>query len=123
MTNHLTRRQREVLQLLTHGKSNKEIARALGIAEATTKIHMAALVRALGVRNRTEAAFKAGINGELTWENRDDQEGDAASAAAWFSVWAATVAAPNKYLAKNNKTGTGDKAINLATRHLAHAAR
>ena len=127
MTNHLTRRQREVLQLLTHGKSNKEIARALGIAEATTKIHMAALVRALGVRNRTEAAFKAGINGELTWENRDDQEGDAASAAAGaaarFSVWAATVAAPNKYLAKNNKTGTGDKAINLATRHLAHAAR
>ena len=101
MTNHLTRRQQEVLQLLTHGKSNKEIARALGIAEATTKIHMAALVRALGVRNRTEAAFKAGINGELTWENRDDQEGDAASDAAWaaarFSVWAATVAAPNKY--------------------------
>ena len=48
MTNHLTRRQREVLQLLTHGKSNKEIARALSIAEATTKIHMAALVRALG---------------------------------------------------------------------------
>src|SRR5207342_1327912 len=37
MTNHLTRRQQEVLQLLTHGKSNKEIARALGIAEATTK--------------------------------------------------------------------------------------
>ena len=73
MTNHLTRRQREVLQLLTHGKSNKEIARALSIAEATTKIHMAALVRALGVRNRTEAAFKAGINGELTWENRDDK--------------------------------------------------
>ena len=82
MTNHLTRRQREVLQLLTHGKSNKEIARLLGIAEATTKIHMAALVRALGVRNRTEAAFKAGINGELTWENHDDQEEDAASAAA-----------------------------------------
>ena len=56
----LTARQREVLSLLTRGKSNKEIARLLGIAEATTKIHMAALVRALGVRNRTEAAFKAG---------------------------------------------------------------
>ena len=73
MTNHLTRRQREVLQLLTHGKSNKEIARLLGIAEATTKIHMAALVRALGVRNRTEAAFKAGINGELVLEKSDDK--------------------------------------------------
>ncbi len=56
----LTARQREVLFLLAHGKSNKEIARALHIAEATTKIHLASLLRALGARNRTEAAFKAG---------------------------------------------------------------
>ncbi len=56
----LTKRQREVLSLLAGGKSNKEIARVLDIAEATTKIHTAALLRALGVRNRTEAAFKAG---------------------------------------------------------------
>jgi DNA-binding NarL/FixJ family response regulator len=55
----LTKRQREVLKLLASGLSNKEIARALDIAEATTKIHMAALLRVLGVRNRTEAAFKA----------------------------------------------------------------
>jgi DNA-binding NarL/FixJ family response regulator len=55
----LTKRQREVLTLLARGLSNKEIARALDIAEATTKIHMAALLRAPGVRNRTEAAFKA----------------------------------------------------------------
>ena len=55
----LTKRQREVLSLLAQGLSNKEIARALVIAEATTKIHMAALLRGLGVRNRTEAAFKA----------------------------------------------------------------
>ena len=56
----LTKRQREVLQLLVRGMSNKEIARALEIAEATTKIHMAALLRALGARNRTEAAHIAG---------------------------------------------------------------
>jgi len=56
----LTARQREVLSLLARGNSNKEIARALGIAEATTKIHMAALLRGLGVRNRTEAAYRAG---------------------------------------------------------------
>jgi DNA-binding NarL/FixJ family response regulator len=56
----LTKRQREVLQLLARGMSNKEIARVLKIAEATTKIHMAALLRALGARNRTEAAYKAG---------------------------------------------------------------
>ena len=55
----LTKRQREVLTLLARGLSNKEIARALAIAEATTKIHMAGLLRGLGVRNRTEAAFKA----------------------------------------------------------------
>ena len=55
----LTKRQREVLTLLARGLSNKEIARALYIAEATTKIHMAALLRGLNVRNRTEAAFKA----------------------------------------------------------------
>ena len=55
----LTKRQREVLSLLARGLSNKEIARALDIAEATTKIHMAALLRGLSVRNRTEAAYKA----------------------------------------------------------------
>lgn len=55
----LTKRQREVLSLLVRGLSNKEIARVLAIAEATTKIHMAALVRAFGVRNSTEAAYKA----------------------------------------------------------------
>jgi len=55
----LTKRQREVLTLLARGLSNKEIARSLAIAEATTKIHMAALLRALAARNRTEAAYKA----------------------------------------------------------------
>ena len=52
----LTRRQREVLPLLARGMSNKEIARALRIAEGTTKIHASGILRVLGVRNRTEAA-------------------------------------------------------------------
>lgn len=55
----LTPRQRDVLPLLARGMSNKEIARALKIAEATTKIHAAALCRVLGARNRTEAAVAA----------------------------------------------------------------
>jgi DNA-binding NarL/FixJ family response regulator len=55
----LTRRQKEVLPLIAQGMSNKEIASHLNIAEGTTKIHTAALLRALGARNRTEAAFMA----------------------------------------------------------------
>ncbi|MDX8456316.1 response regulator transcription factor [Mesorhizobium sp. VK9D] len=52
----LTLRQKQVLKLMAEGYSNKEIGRNLEIAEATTKIHAAAILRELGVRNRTEAA-------------------------------------------------------------------
>jgi DNA-binding NarL/FixJ family response regulator len=55
----LTPRQNEVMHLLARGMSNKEVARELKIAEGTSKIHTAALLRALGARNRTEAAFLA----------------------------------------------------------------
>ena len=57
----LTPRQREVLALLARGMSNKEIARALRIAESTTKIHASGVLRVLGARNRTEAAAIAKI--------------------------------------------------------------
>lgn len=52
----LTHRQREVLTLLSAGKSNKEIARALMIAESTVKVHITAAFRLLGVRSRMAAA-------------------------------------------------------------------
>lgn len=52
----LTPRQREVLELLMEGKSNKEIARTLSLGEGTVKIHMAALFRAFGVNTRAAAA-------------------------------------------------------------------
>ena len=58
-TYKLTRRQSDILPLIAKGMSNKEISSHLDIAEGTTKIHMAALLRALGARNRTEAAFIA----------------------------------------------------------------
>ncbi|MEC9368821.1 MAG: response regulator transcription factor, partial [Pseudomonadota bacterium] len=51
----LTPRQKDVLELLVAGKTNKEIARQLDLSESTVKIHVAALFRALGVRNRVEA--------------------------------------------------------------------
>ncbi|WP_457094950.1 LuxR C-terminal-related transcriptional regulator, partial [Microvirga sp. P5_D2] len=52
----LTQRQREVLELLLEGKSNKEIARMLNLGEGTVKIHMAALFRTFRVNTRAAAA-------------------------------------------------------------------
>ncbi|KRC05575.1 hypothetical protein ASE06_19910 [Sphingopyxis sp. Root214] len=51
----LTGRQFEVLNLLAAGRSNKEIARLLSIAEGTVKVHIAAAFRMLGVHNRVSA--------------------------------------------------------------------
>lgn len=55
----LTRRETEILDCLTGGASNKQIARDLGITEATVKIHMKSLIRKIGVANRTQAALWA----------------------------------------------------------------
>jgi DNA-binding NarL/FixJ family response regulator len=55
-----TKRQRDVLSLLRQGRSTKDIARALDLAEATIKVHLAAIYRVLNARNRTEAVLLAG---------------------------------------------------------------
>jgi DNA-binding NarL/FixJ family response regulator len=52
----LSPRQREVLGLIVAGQPNKEIARRLRLGEGTVKIHVAALLRALKVSNRSAAA-------------------------------------------------------------------
>ena len=52
-------REREVLQLLIRGHSNKVIARELEISEATVKVHVKGLLRKLRVANRTQAAMLA----------------------------------------------------------------
>jgi DNA-binding NarL/FixJ family response regulator len=52
-------RQRDVLECVRRGLSNKEIARELDIAEGTVKIHLAALFSHYGARNRTELATKS----------------------------------------------------------------
>lgn len=56
----LSPRQLDVLKKLAAGKSNKEIAEALGIAPGTVKLHIHAILKLTGARNRTEAALIAG---------------------------------------------------------------
>lgn len=53
----LTERQRAVLALVAQGCSNRQIGDALAITEGTAKLHVAAVLKALGVANRTEAAL------------------------------------------------------------------
>lgn len=53
----LTPRQIEVLELMVQGLSNKSIAQKLELAEPTVKTHVAAGLRALNVKNRTQAVF------------------------------------------------------------------
>ena len=51
----LTRREREVLQMLAAGLANKEIAARLNISDHTAKFHVAAILGKLGAATRTEA--------------------------------------------------------------------
>ena len=54
---HLSQRQREILQLLAAGDSNKQISRTLNISTGTVKAHLESLYRRLDVKNRTQAAM------------------------------------------------------------------
>ena len=61
----LTERQIDVLALMMKGKSNKAICRLLDLAEPTVKNHVTAILKTLGVSNRTEAVLAASAHG---WE-------------------------------------------------------
>jgi DNA-binding NarL/FixJ family response regulator len=55
----LTGREREVLSHITRGRSNREIARAMNVAEKTVKAHVSSVLAKLGVQDRTQAALLA----------------------------------------------------------------
>ena len=61
----LTKREIEILQLVSEGHSNGELARMLWVTEQTVKFHLSNIYRKLGVANRTEASRWAQINGLL----------------------------------------------------------
>ena len=63
MTEPLTARELQVLQLVAQGLPNKGIARRLGISENTAKFHVASLCGKLGASSRTEAVTLAARGG------------------------------------------------------------
>ena len=65
----LTYRQREVLSHLARGRSNKEIARCLGLLESTVKVHVKTILKKLAATNRTQAAMLAV---EMGWARHID---------------------------------------------------
>lgn len=61
--NQLTRRERDILQLLSDGMTNKAIARKLDISESTVKVHVKYLLKKMNLKSRLEAAVWALQNG------------------------------------------------------------
>lgn len=59
----LTKREREILQLVAEGYSNAQLARMLWVTEQTVKFHLSNVYRKLNVSNRTEAARWAQLQG------------------------------------------------------------
>jgi len=56
---HLTQRQQAVLERMASGLANKQIAYELGLTEGTVKLHVTAILKLLGVYNRTAAVIEA----------------------------------------------------------------
>ena len=61
----LTERELDVLREMAHGHSNKQIARVLGIADGTVKMHVARILHKLDAKDRTEAVMRALARGTI----------------------------------------------------------
>jgi two-component system nitrate/nitrite response regulator NarL len=69
---NLSGREDAILRLLTEGAPNKVIARKLGVAEATVKVHVKAILRKLRAQNRTQAAMWAATHLNSVSDERRD---------------------------------------------------
>ena len=67
----LSPREMEILQLISRGYSNKEIAHELGISRQTVKNHMTSILRKLSVNDRTQAALYALRRGWIRLQDTD----------------------------------------------------
>jgi DNA-binding NarL/FixJ family response regulator len=65
----LSKKELEILELVTRGSSNAQIARALWVSEQTVKFHLSRIYKKLGVSSRTEAAWVARSEGLLPGTN------------------------------------------------------
>jgi DNA-binding NarL/FixJ family response regulator len=66
ITSTLTERQVHILTMVAQGKTNKQIARECSLSDNTVKVHVSAILRALGLSNRTQAGLlgqKLGLMG------------------------------------------------------------
>jgi DNA-binding NarL/FixJ family response regulator len=72
----LSAREMEILQCVTRGLSNKEIARTLKISHQTVKNHMTAILRKLAVEDRTQAAVFALREGWVRLQDTDDERSE-----------------------------------------------
>jgi two-component system nitrate/nitrite response regulator NarL len=70
LLNKLSEREAQILRCLTQGASNKLIARELGVAEATVKVHIKAILRKVKAANRTQAAMWAAGHFASAQENK-----------------------------------------------------
>ena len=83
---HLTRRQREILDLIAQGLSNKEIARELNIERATVKNHVHSILEKLQVQTRGAAVAQVRLwDGPLRSTPIGVTSGEGSSSAAWTS--------------------------------------
>ena len=64
----LSPREKEIITLLARGASNKEVARALGVAESTVKIHVQSILKKLNLSSRVQAAVYAVEHGLVAKE-------------------------------------------------------